>query len=61
MPAPNVTSLTFGGDDYETLFITTARKGMSEDELAANPGAGGTYAVEPGVHGVPEKPWVHAV
>lgn len=61
VPAPNVTSLTFGGDHYETLFITTARKGMSEDELAAHPGAGGTYAVEPGVDGVPEKPWVHAV
>jgi sugar lactone lactonase YvrE len=32
VPAPNVTSCTFGGDDYQALFITSARDGLTENE-----------------------------
>jgi sugar lactone lactonase YvrE len=43
--APNVTSCCFGGPDFETLFVTTARIGLSEGQLALNPLSGGLFAV----------------
>lgn len=46
-----VTSCTFGGPDLEELFITTARVGMSKEELGENPEAGTTFSVAPGVQG----------
>jgi D-xylonolactonase len=57
VPALNVTSVAFGGPDLTTLFVTTARKGMTPEQLAEYPGSGGTYAVEPGVAGLLETPW----
>ena len=45
VPAPNPTCCTFGGDDLRTLYITTARTRMTDDELVAMPHAGGLYAV----------------
>jgi xylono-1,5-lactonase len=53
MPVPNVTSCTFGGDDLDTLFITTARYGLSEETLSQNPLAGSLFAYKPGVKGMP--------
>jgi len=53
VPAPNVTSCAFGGKDFKTLYITTARKSMSEEELKEFPLSGGLFAVEPGAQGVP--------
>jgi len=43
-PCANVTKLAFGGDDLRTAFVTTARKGLSEQELAAQPLAGGLFS-----------------
>jgi sugar lactone lactonase YvrE len=51
VPAPNVTSVGFGGPDLATLFIATAREQMTEDDLRAAPGAGGVFAVTTRVHG----------
>ena len=45
VPVPNITCCTFAGDDLRTLYITTARTRMSDEELAAKPHAGGLYAV----------------
>lgn len=53
VPATQVSSCAFGGRDLKTLYITTARKSLSEDELKAFPLSGGLFAVEPGVQGVP--------
>ena len=53
VPAPQVSSCAFGGKDLKTLYITTARKSLSEDELKDFPLSGGLFAVEPGVQGVP--------
>lgn len=53
VPAPNVTSCTFGGEDLDTLFITTARIGMSKDQIADHPNAGAVFSVQPGVGGLP--------
>lgn len=53
VPAPNVSSCAFGGDNLETLYITTARAGMTPDKLKEFPHSGGLFAVRPGVKGVP--------
>jgi sugar lactone lactonase YvrE len=51
VPAAQVTSCAFGGDDLSCLFITTARIGLSEAALADQPMAGSLFACRPGVRG----------
>jgi sugar lactone lactonase YvrE len=46
LPVRNVTSLTFGGRNYETLFITTARR-------EGEPLSGGLWAFQPEICGMP--------
>lgn len=53
MPVPNVTSCTFGGPSLDTLYVTTARFLLDEETIARHPLAGGLFAVEPGVRGLP--------
>ncbi|RDU38827.1 SMP-30/gluconolactonase/LRE family protein [Neobacillus piezotolerans] len=53
VPAVNVTSCTFGGKDFGELYITTARNGMSDEELDRFPHAGGVFKAVPGVKGMP--------
>jgi len=43
VPATNVTSCAFGGDALDELYITTARIGLSEEALAAEPRAGSLF------------------
>jgi len=52
MPVPRPTSCCFGGDGMGTLFITTARVGMSPAELRHYPDAGDLYAIRPEVGGI---------
>ncbi len=54
MPVQHVTSLTFGGADLRTLFITTARMRIPEQDLAAQALAGHVLAIDPGITGLPE-------
>lgn len=54
VPVTNPTCVCFGGPDLRTLYITTARKFLSEAQLAAEPLAGALLAFEPGVRGLPE-------
>ncbi len=54
MPVRRPTSVTFGGPDLRTLFITSGTMRMSEAELAAEPLAGNLFALETGVQGLPE-------
>jgi len=54
IPAPNVTCCCFGGANLDTLYVTTARIGHSEKQLAAAPLVGGVFAVTGlGVRGRP--------
>lgn len=46
VPAPNVTSCTFGGKNLDELYITTARQGLTEEQLAMFPQAGGLFKVK---------------
>lgn len=52
MPVPNVTSCTFGGPDLDTLYITTARYLLSDEEIANYPLAGSLFSYKPGVQGL---------
>ena len=51
LPARQVTSAAFGDDDLGTLYITTAREGLTEAELRDQPHAGDVFACAPGVTG----------
>ena len=54
IPTPRVTCCTFGGANLDILYVTTASFRMDRDELAADPLAGKTFAVETGVTGIAE-------
>lgn len=54
LPVANVTSCTFGGDNLEDLYITTAKKGLTEEELQKQPLAGSLFVVRnSGFKGMP--------
>ena len=53
IPASRVTCCAFGGDDLDTLYVTTSRLHLTEKELAMQPQAGGVFALKPGVRGLP--------
>lgn len=51
VPAPHVTSCTFGGDDQSTLYITTARTPLTLAQLNSSPLAGCLLAHRANVRG----------
>ncbi|MEM9339131.1 MAG: SMP-30/gluconolactonase/LRE family protein [Bacteroidota bacterium] len=52
VPAHNVTACAFGGENLDSLFITSARIGMTPEELEKYPDAGSIFVAVPGVKGV---------
>lgn len=52
VPVSRPTRCCFGGADLATLYISTARVGLSEEQLREQPDAGRLFAVAPGVPGV---------
>jgi L-arabinonolactonase len=57
VPCRNPTSLAFGGPALDTLFITTSRLTVTEEESRLQPLAGSLLALRPGVTGLPETPF----
>jgi sugar lactone lactonase YvrE len=53
LPASLVTSCAFGGVYLDELYITTARTGLSEQELLQQEAAGALFMARPGVRGLP--------
>jgi sugar lactone lactonase YvrE len=53
LPVTRPTSCTFGGARLDRLLVTTARSGLSEDELRDQPLAGSVLVLEPGAVGLP--------
>jgi sugar lactone lactonase YvrE len=51
LPVSNVTACAFGGPELQTLFITTSRQGLDEDD---QPDAGAVFRYEAGVRGAPQ-------
>ena len=52
VPAALVTSCAFGGENLDTLFITTARIGVKGESAERYPYSGGLFFVKPGVKGI---------
>jgi D-xylonolactonase len=52
LPVSNVTSCTFGGDNLDVLFVTSAAKGLTASELEEQPMAGSIFQLVPGVTGL---------
>jgi sugar lactone lactonase YvrE len=53
VPATNTSSAAFGGPNLDDLYITTAREGLDDTQLAAEPHAGDLFVAHPGVSGPP--------
>jgi sugar lactone lactonase YvrE len=52
LPCANVTKMAFAGPDLRTVYATTAWKGLSDAERAAQPLAGGLFRFETEVAGL---------
>jgi len=53
VPAAHTTSCAFGGANLDELYITTARIGRTEQQLAAEPAAGALFRIRVNVRGLP--------
>jgi sugar lactone lactonase YvrE len=57
MPVPQVTSVAFGGAGLDQMFVTTARLGLTKDQLKEAPLSGGLFLIDAGVAGLAEVPY----
>ncbi|MBD2677014.1 MULTISPECIES: SMP-30/gluconolactonase/LRE family protein [Nostoc] len=53
LPVPLITSCTFGGEDLQTLYITTASVGLSQAEIDKSFYSGDLFALQTDVTGLP--------
>ena len=61
LPVSQVTSLCFGGEHFEEMYITSARRGLTEDQLTKEPLAGATFQVKnTGFKGLPFYRFLHS-
>jgi len=59
LPVPRPTSLAFGGNNFSTLFITTARHQLSEEQLREAPLSGAILSINCEVPGLPSARFGH--
>lgn len=52
VPVPNVSCCCFGGENMDQLFITTARLGLDDRDLANSPLSGDVFVATPGGTGL---------
>ena len=55
LPVANCTKPAFGGDDLRTLYVTSAWKGLSDEDRARQPLAGGLFALRVDTPGLPTR------
>lgn len=58
LPVRCPTMVCFGGDDMKTLFITTTRENMREEEVAEYPLSGAIFTLPARVAGMKKKPFI---
>jgi len=58
LPVSNPTCVCFGGTDYKTMFITSARKFLDARQLSGEPEAGHLLAIQGLAQGLPEHRFV---
>ncbi len=51
VPAPHVSSCAFAGEGLDYLIITTAREGMTKEDIVNYPKSGQVFIADPGVKG----------
>ncbi|MCU1405474.1 MAG: SMP-30/gluconolactonase/LRE family protein [Glaciihabitans sp.] len=59
LPSPNITSVAFGGPGLGTLFVTSARENLTEQQLRQNPLAGSIFAIDTSTQGYPVRRFGH--
>ena len=57
LPVTRPTMIAFGGPDLRTAYVTSARTGLSGEQLDAQPHAGGIFSFRVDVPGLPEVPF----
>ncbi len=57
LPVSKPTSVAFGGERLDRLFVTSARDGLDADALTAQPLAGALFELSPGVRGIEPVPF----
>ncbi len=57
LPVSRPTSCAFGGRDLTDLYVTSARDGLTDAQLADQPFAGGLFVVRSGTSGHPATPF----
>ena len=55
LPAPNITSVVFGGPTLSTLFVMSARENLTEQQLRENPLSGCIFAIDTSTRGYPVR------
>ena len=60
VPVSQPTCVCFGGPDLDVLCVTTARVGLSDADLSAEPNAGDVFLYRVGVKGLPEAEYAFA-
>ncbi len=55
MPVKNITCLCFGGKDLDTLFVTTARMTLTDEDIKVNPQSGGIFLLKTDCKGLQES------
>ena len=58
LPVQRPTMIAFGGDDLCTAYVTSARIGLTPEQLAGQPLAGAVFSFRVDTPGVPEHPFV---
>ncbi|CDZ77345.1 L-arabinolactonase [Legionella massiliensis] len=58
LPVPRPTSLAFGNKDLRTLYITSARMGLSDEQLLQSPLSGNLFAVQTAFQGLAEPAFI---
>ena len=59
LPVANCTKAAFGGADLQTLYITTAWKGLTPEQRTQQPLAGGLFSVRVDTPGLPANEFAH--
>jgi sugar lactone lactonase YvrE len=54
LPVPRPCGCIFGGENLDTLYITTARETLTPEQIAKYPLSGSLFAAVPGVRGIAE-------
>lgn len=58
LPVEKTTSCCFGGKDYSEMYVTSARDGLTAENLSKQPEAGGIFKITGlGVKGIPPYPF----